>query len=149
FFQLARLNVDGTLDTTFGAGGIVKTFFGDGVSGSTNAEARGVALQSDGKIVAGGNASVGGPLPRLALARYETDGGLDPTVGSAGMTTSSVGASGATAWAIALQPDGKIVTAGSVVLRGRTRFMVARYTGDGSLDTSFGTGGIAMPDLGA
>src|SRR5215471_5387552 len=121
---------DGDLDTTFGSGGIVITDFGgDDVATS-------VALQSDGKIVAAGRTLVGG-VSSFALGRYNSDGSLDTTFGTGGkVTTDSLG----DAFALSIRSDGKIVVAG-----GRTQspsnFALARYNSDGSLDSTFGSGG--------
>src|SRR6266436_3365985 len=93
-FALARYNGDGSLDGSFGTAGQVTTSFGGGDLAGP------VALQDDGKIVAAGVA--GG---RFALARYETDGSLDPTFGTAGQVTTSFGGTYDEAWSIALQGD--------------------------------------------
>lgn len=129
-FAVARYGADGSLDSTFGTGGVVTTDFnldGEGVHG--------LAIQPNGKIVAAGEA--GGVI---ALARYNPDGSLDPTFGSGpipGTVESDVITGGNEG--VALQPDGKIVVAG-----GFYDLAVARYNADGSLDTSFGSGGVVL-----
>jgi uncharacterized delta-60 repeat protein len=129
---IARYNTDGSLDTSFGAGGEVTTNFG-GFADSANA----VALQSDGKIVVSGG---GGPSNDFALARLNADGSLDNSFGANGKVTTDFGASDR-ANGVAIQGDGKIVAAGSGGFF--TRFALARYNTDGSLDTSFnGTGKV-------
>jgi uncharacterized delta-60 repeat protein len=134
-FALARYNVDGSLDTSFGTGGKVRTGFG-----SANAIARALALQADGKIVAAGT-------PGFSLARYKTDGTLDGDFGVSGTISGNVGL-GSDAFALSLQPDGKLVVAGYSVSSGSTTdFAVARYTIRGGLDDSFGRGGVATSDL--
>ena len=80
-FALARYNTDGSLDTTFGSGGLVTTSFGDGDDVAT-----GVAVQGDGQIVVSGTTLVDGSgnigtATHFALARYNTDGSLDTTFG--------------------------------------------------------------------
>src|SRR3954447_18172860 len=124
----------GDLDTAFGAGGKLTTdFAGNGD------EAHAVAVQADGKVVAAGGALVTTPLGTLqdfALARYRPDGTLDPTFGAAGKVRTDFGGS-EQAFAVAVQPDGKIVAAGG---SGRD-FELARYNADGSLDGTFGVGG--------
>src|SRR4029453_13241345 len=72
---------DGTLDASFGIGGIVTTDFG-----GTSAAARAVAVQPDGKIVAAGLAAINGVLD-FALARYNPDGTLDASFGTGGTVT--------------------------------------------------------------
>ena len=130
-FALARYNGDGSLDGSFGTAGQVTTSFGGfDLAGP-------VALQDDGKIVAAGVAS-----GRFALARYETDGSLDPTFGTAGQVTTSFGGTYDEASSVALQGDGKIVAAGSTENGvGSAQFALARYDSDGSLDGTFGTSG--------
>ena len=136
-FALARYNTDGSLDTTFGSGGKVTTDF-SGASDGADA----VALQSDGKIVAAGGTS----SSDFALVRYNRDGSLDPTFGSGGKVTTDFtpGGNFGFASALALQSDGKIVVAGYA-----GDFALARYNTDGSLDTTFGSGGKVTTDFSA
>jgi uncharacterized delta-60 repeat protein len=139
-FVLARYNTDGNLDPSFGIGGQVTTDFG-----GNNDAASGVAIQADGKIVAAGSAAPESSCCQFALARYNTDGSLDPSFGTGGQVTTDFGgldeASG-----VAIQADGKIVVAG----RGgpSSDFALARYNADGTLDPSFGTGGQVTTDFG-
>jgi uncharacterized delta-60 repeat protein len=137
-FALARYNADGSLDSSFGSGGKVLTDFGS----SSIDGARAVALQPDGRIVAAGTSRAGGSFD-FALARYNADGSLDPGFGSGGKVLTDIGSSSFDqALAIALQPDGKIVAAGN------GGFALARYNADGSLDSSFGSGGKVLTDAG-
>jgi uncharacterized delta-60 repeat protein len=131
-FALARYNPDGTLDDTFGGDGTVTTPLGD-----IGAEAYGVAIQSNDKIVAAGRAWVNGQY-RFVLARYRPNGELDTTFGGDGKVTTGFGGN-AGAGAIALQSDGKIVVAGYKQDPGA--FALARYDTDGTLDTNFGDHG--------
>ena len=131
-FALVRYDTDGALDTTFGTDGIVTTTLTSGRD-----EANAVAIQVNGKIVAAGFATPGNPWrPYFALARYRSDGTLDTPFGDGGTVLTPFGVSGK-ARAIVLQPDHKIVTAGSY----GGGFALARYNPDGSLDTSFGKKG--------
>ena len=132
---LARFDSNGSLDTSFGNGtGRVTTNFGGDDYG------HGVVLQPDGKIIAVGSSNTG--TYYIALARYNSNGSLDPTFGSgSGMVTSPFG------WgaAVVLQNDGKILVAG-----GYGDFILARYHSNGTLDTSFGNGtGRVATDFGA
>jgi uncharacterized delta-60 repeat protein len=148
-FKVARYNPDGSLDTSFGTGGIVTTIFpGDG------SYAFALALQSDGKIIAAGTDFVDfnpGDMSDtdFALARYNPDGSLDATFGNGGtMTTDFLGAED-DVYSVLIQPDGKIVAAGSA--NGPFdyyNFAVARYLPNGTLDTTFGTGGKVRTDFG-
>lgn len=136
-FEVIRLNTDGSLDMTFGAGGRVTTDFSGFVGDASD-----VVIQPDGKIVAGGTANA-----HFALARYNPDGSLDSSFGSGGkvVTPGTEFIS-----ALALQPDGKIVAAGGAQrAEGGRQFAVARYNADGSLDASFGSSGVVLTDRGA
>ncbi|MFI0926819.1 calcium-binding protein [Streptomyces sp. NPDC021012] len=143
FFSVARYNTDGSLDTGFGDGGLVRIDeFGGSADGSD------VAVQPDGRIVAVGKGAGGG----FALVRLGTDGALDPTLGGdgavvAGFTPTSPQDAGGIARSMALQPDGKIVSVGYV---GNTAFDigVARYNTNGTLDTTFSGDGMATADFG-
>jgi uncharacterized delta-60 repeat protein len=134
-FALARYNSDGSLDTSFGSGGMVTTDFG-----SENDRASAVAIQRDGKIVAAGFAMVGG-YPDFALARYNSDGTLDASFGNGGKVTTGFGSGNDFASALAIQSDGKIVVAGNAVVSDYPGFALARYNSDGMLDDEFGNGG--------
>ncbi len=142
-FALARYNADGSLDTTFGSGGKVTTAFGSGTD-----EAYALALAPDGKIVVAGRSRNGANYD-FALARYHTDGTLDTSFGSGGKVVTAIGANTDEAYALALDPDGKIVAAGTS-LNGLTYdFALARYNADGSLDTTFGSGGKVTTAIGS
>jgi len=135
-FAIARYNPDGSLDTSFGSGGEVRTDFNSGRS-----FANAVAVQPDGKILAAGATFVGGVGNEWALARYNGDGSLDASFGTGGLVITDIAPE---IIDLALQPDGKIVAGG----RGSGNFALARYNPDGSLDTSFGTGGKVATDWG-
>jgi uncharacterized delta-60 repeat protein len=128
-FGLARYNVDGTLDPTFGGDGKVATNFTRGFDGAFD-----VVLQADGKIVAVGYASGAGG--RFALVRYETDGSLDTTFGGDGKVTTNFTSGSDVAFGVAVQDDQMIVLTGGVGGAGG-RIGLARYNVDGSLDTTF------------
>ena len=129
-FAIARYNMDGSLDTTFGTSGKVTTAIG------TNDSANAVAIQADGKIVAAGSSN-----NWLALVRYNTDGGLDTTFDTDGKVTADFGGANA----VAIQADGKIVAAGT----SNFSFALVRYNTDGSLDTTFDTDGKVTADFGS
>jgi uncharacterized delta-60 repeat protein/uncharacterized repeat protein (TIGR01451 family) len=137
-FALARYNPDGSLDPSFGSGGEVTTHFTSGVE-----VVIAVAIQLDGKIVAVGQTFAGG-FQQFALARYNADGSLDSGFGSGGIVATNFGFDSAFGGALAIQSDGKIVAAG----RAGTDFLLARYNGDGTLDATFGSGGVVTTDFG-
>ncbi|MGW4753352.1 calcium-binding protein [Streptomyces chartreusis] len=142
WFTVARYNSDGSVDTSFGGG---DGWVSPGLAGGAE-EAVGVAVQPDGRIVAG--AYAGG---WFAVLRYLSDGSPDSTFGGGdGLTTTSfsdTGGGGASAQDMVLQPNGKIVMAGSA---GESffDFAVARYNPDGSPDTTFSGDGKVTTDLG-
>jgi len=142
-FAVARYNSNGSLDVSFGVGGLVTTDFGGSDEGLA------VALQKDGKIVVAGTSNDGGDFD-FALARYNTDGSLDvtfnPTGSLPGTVTTDFGDTDR-GNAVAVQKDGKIVVAGASDTGGINDFAVARYNTDGSLDVSFGTGGTVITDF--
>ena len=140
-FAVARYNGDGTRDTNFGTGGRAATGFGGDWERATA-----VAIQPDGKIVLAGG-SVIGWFNDFAVARYNTDGTLDASFGNGGTVLTEFGVS-AQAYAMAVQPDGKIVVAGEANIDGGDNFELVRYNSDGSLDESFGTGGKVSTDFG-
>ncbi len=139
-FQIARLNPDGSLDGTFGTGGFVMIDFngsGDGIWG--------LALQPDNKIVAVGQSRTApsdGTSDNFAAARLLPDGNLDPMFGSGGKVTTDFGALSDIAFSVVLQLDGKIVLSGRALPQTNAfDFGLLRYNADGSLDSTFGTGG--------
>src|SRR5262249_19285229 len=111
-----------------------------------------LALQADGKIVAAGLAYHAGPVSSsdFALARYNPDGSLDPSFGAAGKLTSDFFGNWDQANGVAIQPDGKIVaagTAGHTTSSSTLDFALARYNPDGSLDPTFGSSGKQTTDF--
>jgi uncharacterized delta-60 repeat protein len=142
---LACFKANGGLDTSFnGTGKLTTNFGGDG-----NAEGQGVTVQTDGKIVVAGNATVAG-VQQFALARYNGDGTVDTSFGGTGRVLTAVGISGSNATGVALQKDGKIVVAGYAVNNsGRGYdFACVRYNNDGSLDQGFGDHGKVTTAVG-
>jgi uncharacterized delta-60 repeat protein len=132
----------GDLDKTFGSGGKVTTRIGPAGS-----DARAIVVQPDGKIVVGGRADqTDGSTGSFGLAQFNRDGTLDRTFGSGGKVRTSFGQSGRIE-ALALQPDHKIVAAGSRFKSPGSDFALARYNSNGSLDSSFGDGGRVTTDF--
>ena len=136
----------GALDPTFGNGGMVS-----GTAGIYRATA--VAVEPDGKIVAGGYATnVNGHAEVFALARYNTDGTLDTTFGNNGVVQTVVGATNSWVNGLTIQSDGKIVAVGSAAIQKKNTyddsFAVTRYNSNGTLDTTFGGNGTVLTDVG-
>ncbi len=139
-FALARYNPNGTLDPSFSGDGKQTTDFG------ANDDARGVALQGDGKIVVAGNGGSTGTSIDFALARYNTNGSLDTSFSGDGKQKTDFGDSDR-ASGVAVQGDGKIVAVGETTA-GDGDFALARYNTNGSLDTSFSGDGKQTTNFG-
>jgi uncharacterized delta-60 repeat protein len=144
-FALARYHADGTLDTSFGTGGKVTTDF----AGNSDL-GRAVAIQSDGRIVVAGQSyNAAGTVRFFAVARYNTDGTLDTTFDGDGKLTTPVGAGGNDdGRAVVIQPDGKIVVAGSSYNGSNHDAALVRYHTNGTLDTSFDADGKLTTAIG-
>lgn len=145
-FLLARYNTDGTLDSTFGIGGVVIVDY----DGQSN-EAKAVALQSDGKIIAFGQGRTKqSPATYELLAiRVNADGMLDTSFGTGGKATASWGNFPQFGNALLIQPDGRIVGAGQARDASNLPAMgVVRFNADGNLDSTFGTGGKVIVSFG-
>src|SRR5688572_5666030 len=130
----------GTLDNSFGVGGVVTTDFGSGLDDL----AMSVIMQPDGKILVGGRS---GNL-EFAVARYNTNGSLDPSFDNDGKATVAFGTYDISNQII-LQPDGKIIAVGGKEVGGfDADFALARFNANGTLDNSFGVGGKISMDFG-
>jgi uncharacterized delta-60 repeat protein len=138
-FAIVRFNNNGVVDSGFGsATGVVTDF------GGSNDIIRSLAVQPDGKYVA-----VGTSGSRVALARYQANGQLDPTFGGGtGKVLTTVGSSDE-ARGVAIQPDGKILVAGSTLQGGLRNVVLLRYLPSGGLDSSFGSGGRVVTSFSA
>jgi uncharacterized delta-60 repeat protein len=146
-FALARYNTDGTLDTSFGGDGKVTTNFT-----AREDAAADVVVRPNGKIIATGGSGGGEGEDvfntRFALARYNPDGDLDTSFGGDGKVTTNFTAREDDASGVAVQANGKIVTAGRAGgLRGETKFALARYNANGTLDTTFGGDGKVTTNI--
>lgn len=148
--SVVRYLSDGSLDSSFGAGGYVATAF----------DAAAVALQPDGKIVVAGAMSDGSGIDgsEFAVARYNADGSPDPSFGTDGITTTIFPSGGyevpaeASENALAILHDGEIVAAGSVSwftsdIVEPSNFALVEYKPDGSLDPTFGDAGIVETEF--
>jgi uncharacterized delta-60 repeat protein len=135
-FALVRYNTNGSLDSTFDNDGKVITDFG-----SSSAFLRSVAIQPDGKIVAGGGVYWSG-TDDFILAKYNTNGSLDQNFGFGGVIITPVGPVNDATYAVLLQSDGKIIAAGSAEITSLGKaFALVRFNNDGSIDGSFGSAG--------
>jgi uncharacterized delta-60 repeat protein len=146
FTQVAKLNANGSPDTTFGNGGGIATS-----TYSNGSETDKMAIQSDGKIVVSGRVNF--TVPRGLVHRFNIDGSPDTTFGTGGyreiigpgFTRMYMGGG------VAIQPDGKIMLAGfaQTASQNDTQIMLMRLNSDGSSDESFGPSGMIFHELSA
>ena len=141
-FSLVRYQDNGSLDNTFGEGGIVLT----NLSGF-NENCRVSKQQVDGKIVVLGDVD-NGTNKNLLVVRYNTDGSLDDAFGIDGGVTVDIASFHDLASSLAIQTDGKIVIAGSSGNGTNYDFAVVRLTNNGTLDSSFYGNGIVRNEIG-
>jgi len=135
----------GSLDGSFGSGGISYS--------AANTRLLGSAVQRDGRVLAVGESGVTGGAD-LLLERFTTSGALDPSFGSGGVvhgpsvsTPYGAGFTASVGRAVAVQPDGKIVVVGKATDSsgsGSFGILVERYNANGTLDSSFGSGGLVL-----
>jgi uncharacterized delta-60 repeat protein len=143
-FALIRYNSNGSLDTSFDTDGKVTTDIGGYLD-----QILSLVIQPDGKIlVAGVSGTINNNNFYFALARYNSNGGLDTTFDADGKVTTSIGVN-AFINSIALQNDGKIVATGSSYNGSNYDFAIARYNSNGSLDTTFDTDGKVISAVGS
>ncbi len=143
-FALTRYNTNGSLDTTFGTNGKVLSGFQQQLDNF----ALSLNLQPDGKIVAAGYLGTSGNA--IALSRYNSNGSLDTSFNGNGTLAVyfNSGNLNAKAYSSAMQPDGKILAAGSVRIGNDYDFALVRVNPNGTLDTSFGVGGRVTTPFG-
>ena len=146
-FFVARLNTDGSIDSSFGSSGTVTTVVGQ--PSNSGSSWGGVYIQSDGKILAISGAGTSSSSFGFAIVRYNTDGSIDSSFGSAGQVTIDIGSAAESFPAAAtLQSNGSILVAGVCVGGGGTEHgCLARYTTAGVLDSSFGSGGTITTSI--
>lgn len=131
----------GALDTSFGGGKVIVGM------GAADDYAYAVAVQPDGKVLVAG--TIAEHASDFAILRLTRDGALDPSFGTGGKVFTDFAGSTDTAYAIALQSDGKIVLAGTSIVSGSSYdFAAARYLPDGTLDPSFSGDGKVTTSLG-
>jgi uncharacterized delta-60 repeat protein len=142
-WALARYNLDGTLDNSFGTGG--KATFGFGTS-QFDDQVGAIAVQADGKIVVAGTIDIAGGI-QFALTRFNANGAMDSSFGTGGTVVSNL-SGGGQGFGEAIQPDGKIIVVGETFFPAtRQDFAVLRYNANGTLDPTFGSGGLVTTDF--
>ena len=135
---LAKLTPTGEFDTAFSVDGKVSV--------STNATARRVAVQQDGKILVASE-SLTSDID-IILTRYTPDGTLDVSFGTGGVVTTSIGANDDYVTDLIVQPDGRILISGYSTSTTNTDFIVRRLTSTGQPDTTFSGDGLVVEDMG-
>jgi uncharacterized delta-60 repeat protein len=146
---LFRFTKNGKLDSTFSADGITSYLYSPGNGYFHQGKACSIVIQSDKKIVIGGTATQAGKPNNIALVRFYPDGEIDRDFGSDGIQILSSPETNyyAIGYSMLLQKDDKIVTGGSILYGGLKNFVVARFTREGLVDSSFGTSGVVQTDF--
>ncbi len=133
---IVRYNTDGSLDSTFDNDGIIEYY--------NKIVIRSIAVQADGKILGVGG-KYNGITTDFAILRYNSDGSVDNSWGANGLILTNMLASGGPS-SVHIQADGKIVLAGTCISTNQSFACAARYNTDGTLDNTYGVGGIAKAD---
>lgn len=128
--------VPGSPDPSFGRGGFVETSFGDDEWGNA------IVRLADGRVIVAGSSAGRGDSGEMFLVRYLTDGRIDTSFGTRGVTRTRTGSN---AWAedLVQLPDGRLVAL-AWTYGARTGVVLARYSADGKPDRSFGNGGVSV-----
>jgi uncharacterized delta-60 repeat protein len=140
---LARLLADGRVDSSFGVHGRVTTY-----TGRFSGRSKAVGVAPDGRILIGGHAYLDMAGLSFIAIRYLPNGTVDTSFNHTGLVMCNAGNTYNYAKAMQIMPDGKVVLAGTGTFSvGGSNFVLARYNINGSFDTSFGQGGIAVLDF--
>ncbi|MEO7209453.1 MAG: hypothetical protein ABIY35_00795, partial [Chitinophagaceae bacterium] len=147
-FIVYRLRKNGSPDTTFGVGGSVEINIPN-----SSIICYDVAIQADGKIVLAGYQGGSGGFGNMLVVRLKPNGTLDNSFGTGGMFTLYLKGKHSECRQLTIQPDGKIVAGGSIdtllfFSSLRYDFAAIRLNVNGTLDNSFGSGGIVRADKG-
>jgi uncharacterized delta-60 repeat protein len=140
---IARYNEDGSLDTSFGKEGKVRSSLGDG-----DDEISAIAVQDDGYIVAAGYTVVDGGRD-FVLVRLNPNGDFDNSFGEGGIVVTGLGNLDDEITAMTIDDEGRIVVCGYVTGTAGSIVAIVRYVLEsGDLDTTFGDQGITLIDIG-
>lgn len=140
---LVQYKPNGILDSAFGLNGIVITDILN-----RNEQCYSLAVQEDGKIVAGGSSAVPNTATLAFTAiRYYSNGIVDSSFGTEGHVFSNIDSSSCRGSSLLIQPDGKIIIAGDINDVGREDFGMVRFTSDGIPDSTFGENGKAITPM--
>lgn len=151
-FLVARFSEAGLPDATFGGSGHVATAFAGTIGASLTDRCLAVAVQPDGSVLAAGTTAQNFGWNNVALLRYTTAGTLDGTFGTGGRVIINASANSSSdndARAIALQPDGRILLAGSAFgTAANPDLLLMRFNANGTPDAGFGNGGRVLTNVG-
>lgn len=139
-FWLVRYNADGSRDAGFGSSGVASVTFG-----MVTSQTYTLSLQSDGKIILAGNQNNFGSH----MARFDSDGQLDLTFSGDGKTSVYVNGFGSSLSQVIAQSDLKTLGIGHTQSGGDFDFLLFRLLDDGSMDATFGSGGVVTTDFGS
>ena len=146
-FCIARFNSDGisdgTLDTSFGNSGRVRQAIGSGDDWGQS-----LVILPDGKILLGGYCR-GVSNDDFCIARFNPNGTLDTTFGTGGKVIQPISSGDDHGYSLAIQPDEKILLGGHCHNGSNFDFCIARFNPNGTLDTTFGTGGKVIKPIGS
>lgn len=140
---VARLNSDGTLDTSFGING--KIFLDAG--GGSQDRIFSMLVQPDGMILLGGSSGIG--TQDFAMVRLTSSGTPDPNFGTNGRIVIPLSSGNDEIHHMLLADDGKIIASGFSSVGSDADFATVRVLFNGTLDSSFGTNGITFTSLGS
>jgi uncharacterized delta-60 repeat protein len=139
-FAVARYNKDGSLDQSFGTGGVVVTDFGG------SEDIADAVLVKGSQIVAAGGTTAGGGGENFGLARYNKDGSLDTSFGGDGLVTTDFEGGFDAANGLDIM-ENRVVAAGYANFHTNSNFALARYRDDGKVETDFSGGEDAAHDV--
>jgi uncharacterized delta-60 repeat protein len=142
---LFQINEDGTMDESFGNGGIVQTALGSILTVND------IEIYPDNRIAVTGSITISNPVFRIFISRYNQDGLPDNSFGTDGVVIFDAGGLGCNTGlgkSLSLQSDNKLVVTGTYDMVGNSsEFFSARFSEDGSLDNTYGEGGYTIVDL--
>jgi uncharacterized delta-60 repeat protein len=142
-FCIARFNSDGSLDNSFGTNGKVTQDIG-----SYDDYGYSLTIEPDGKILLGGACYTSNI--DFCIARFNSNGTLDTSFKSPhGYITQPIGSSVDSGYSLAIQPDGKILLGGTCLNGSDYDFCIARFNSNGTLDTTFGSSGKVIQNIGS
>jgi uncharacterized delta-60 repeat protein len=138
---MLRFSPQGIIDSSFGTNGIVRTAYANETHFGYS-----IVIQPDHKILMVDGITHGGKRD-FCMLRYTENGALDSTFGTYGRVVTAMSGGSNTAHAISLQDDQKIILAGFLGTKPHHDFAIARYSSNGTLDPTFGTGGKVITIL--